>query len=96
MSIYLVKLSEWYPLGDEQHDTLISILSLFRCPACRKKCRFSKAVGLHSIPWGHGEPYCGWKCAESGKIAKPDKRRRRRMVRRFKDIEENFLVIKWS
>lgn len=82
MSIYAVKLSEWYPFGDEMYEFASSIVRIFRCYACGKKARYSKAVGLHSLPFGHGDVYCNWKCYDSGKVARPDRRRERRLRRR--------------
>ena len=55
MSIYPVKLSEWYPFGDEMHDVCYEITKIFRCQSCGSKLRFNRAIGDHSIPWGHGD-----------------------------------------
>lgn len=86
MSIYPVRLAEWFPLGDERYWICIGIVSSSRCPSCRSKIRYSKAVGHHSVPFGYGEVFCGWKCCNSGKVAKPDKRRQRRLRRRHPEI----------
>jgi len=87
MSIYPVKLSEWYPYGDEHHGVLISIIACTRCYACGDRVRFKRAVGMHSIPFGHGDLYCSEKCLDSGKIAKVDKRRLRRFKRKYGHLE---------
>ena len=87
MSIYPVQLAEWFPPGDEMHDTLMSIISVTRCHACNKRCKFRKAVGYHSIPWGNGDLYCSWKCLDSGKVAKPDKRQLRKIRRKYGKID---------
>lgn len=86
MSIYPVQLSEWFPFGEEMHDIAYDIVSLSRCLACRKRLRFNKAIGHHSLPWGYGDIWCSWKCCRSRKIAKPDKRRERRLNRQFRNL----------
>jgi hypothetical protein len=88
MSIYPVKLSEWFPMGDEYHQTAISCLSYMRCKACgRKVTRWKKAIGHHSLPWGYGDLWCSKKCLLSGKTARPDKRRERRFKRKIGKIK---------
>ncbi len=82
MSIYPVRLSEWFPPSDEMYPYVLMALSL-RCLACGKHPRYLGAVGSHSLPWGYGEVFCSWKCGKSGKIAKLDKRRERRLKRRY-------------
>ena len=86
MGIYPVRISEWFPLGDEHHENATMMVSVFRCLACDKKLRWKAAIGHHSIPWGHGDLWCGWKCCRSGKVARPDKRRERRYRRKAKDL----------
>jgi len=92
MGIYLVKLAEWFPVGDDYHSTLMSIINCVRCLACDKKVRFKAAVGHHSLPFGNGDLFCSWKCSTSGKIAKEDKRRARRFNRKNK--KNPFYVLK--
>lgn len=82
MSIYPVRLSEWFPPGDEHFDVIVSIVNYSRCLACDSKLRYKGAVGHHSLMVGVGDTWCSWKCCQSGKIAKPDKRRERRLARR--------------
>lgn len=83
MSVYPVKLSEWFPPGDLRHDTAIEIIKIFRCLACNKKLRWKSAIGHHSLPFGQGDAWCSWKCCRSNKIAEPDYRRERRLKRKF-------------
>jgi hypothetical protein len=83
VSIYVVQLAEWYPLGDEKHGDYTFTLRCVRCLACGGKCKFNKAVGHHSIVYGYGDLWCTWKCHESGKVARPDKRRERRLNRKY-------------
>lgn len=82
MSIYPVRLSEWYPLGDDNHDITFIIVKHSRCYACGSRIRWKAAVGHHAIPYGYGDTWCSWKCCKSGKVAKLDKRRERRLKRR--------------
>jgi hypothetical protein len=85
VSIYPVKLSEWYPPGDEMHDLTRFLVSLTRCLACGRRCRWSKAIGHHSLPFfGHGDLWCSDKCLNSDKKARPDRRRERRLRRKYK------------
>ena len=89
MSIYPVKLVEWFPPGDEKYDNARSVVVGSRCFACGKKVRYTKAIGHHSLPWGHGDLWCSWKCCKSGKEYKLDKRQQRTLNRRnakFYDI----------
>lgn len=83
MSIYPVRLSEWFPPSDEMYPILLSIVNNTRCTACGKHPRYLGAVGHHSLPWGNGEIFCSWKCCRSGKVEKLDKRRERRLKRRY-------------
>jgi hypothetical protein len=89
MSIYVVKLSEWYPPGDESYGILMASVSCSRCYGCGSRLRYSKVVGHHSIPWGNGDIWCSWKCHNSGKKAKMDRRRLRTSKRRY---PENWTV----
>lgn len=85
MSIYPVPLAKWFTREDDDynlHETAVSIVKTMRCHACGKRCRWSKAWGYHSLPWGYGELWCSEKCLYSGKVARPDKRRERRLRRR--------------
>ena len=90
MSIYPVRLSEWFPPGDDMFDICLILARTSRCLACGNKLRYNKMVGHHSLPWGNGDIFCSWKCCNSGKVAKPDKRRERRIKRRFKEKYGSF------
>lgn len=93
MSIYPVQLSTWFPYGDEKHDTALFIVSASRCLACGSRIKFTKAIGHHSLPWGHGDIWCSWKCCYSGKFARVDKRRNRRINRRLKELRLEHVTI---
>lgn len=93
MSIYPVRLVEWYPPSDENFDSCYTTVILSRCHACGKKLRYFSAIGHHSIPWGFGDVFCSWKCCYSSKEAKPDSRRERRMKRKYSSLEEKFIDI---
>jgi len=64
------------------HEMAFETVKIFRCLACNKKPIWKKAIAHHSVPWGHGDVWCSEKCLNSGKEAKPDKRRTRRFRRR--------------
>lgn len=84
MSIYLVKLSEWFPPGDENFQLVYDLIKVLRCSSCGSRSRWRAAVGHHSIFVGCGDIFCGWKCSISGKTAKMDKRALRSWKRRCK------------
>jgi hypothetical protein len=92
MSIYPVRLSEWYPYNDEHYGTVLIIVEISRCLACRKRLRYKSMIGHHSIPWGYGDTWCSWKCCHSGKIAGPDKRNARSVKRRVRRYERKNYV----
>jgi hypothetical protein len=81
MSIYPVKLSEWYPPGDTYYENCTEIVKFNRCLACGDSINYSKAIGHHSLIYGHGDIWCSLKCCKSNKKAKLDKRRHRRFKR---------------
>jgi hypothetical protein len=88
MSIYPVRLLEWYPPGDESFPSCLTIVTVSRCYACNKRLRYRSAVGHHSIPWGQGDIWCSWKCCFSDKKSKPDHRRERRLKKRLPTEEK--------
>ena len=88
MSIYPVRLSEWFPPADDYHQITFEIVKYTRCESCGKKLRWKSAIGHHSIPWGYGDIWCSKKCLNSDRIAKPDKRRQRRLNRQFRDVDK--------
>jgi hypothetical protein len=67
----------------------VSLLNYYRCIACRKKAKINKAIGHHSLPFGHGDVWCSEKCFNSNKIAKLDKRNIRSQNRRWGKIWKN-------
>lgn len=68
MSIYPVRLSEWFPPGDENHEIMKIIVSMAGdihkgCALCKKKhMHWQDAIGHHSLPWGYGDIWCREKC----------------------------------
>ena len=69
MSIYPVRLSKWFPPGDEHHDIMKFLVSHgycdghVGCPHCGKKhMHWQQAIGHHSLPWGYGDIWCREKC----------------------------------
>lgn len=83
MSIYPVKLKDWYPYSDEMYEHSKGVVEVTPCYICGKTAKYSKAIGHHSIPWGYGDIWCSLKCFNSDKIQKPDKRRLRGRARRY-------------
>lgn len=86
MSIWPVRLSEWYPFGDERHEICLSIIECTRCLACGDRVRFKKAVGHHSLPFGHGDLWRSLKCLKSGKVVKTNYRLVNRYNRKNKEL----------
>ncbi len=70
MSIYPVRLAEWFPPGDEHHDMMKWLVSRGHCDApeagcmhCKKKhMHWQTAIGHHSLPWGYGDIWCNKNC----------------------------------
>lgn len=63
MSIYAVKLKEWFPPGDESHKIMRIIVETSRCYGCgKKRLSWQTAYGYHSLPWGNGNIWCTQKC----------------------------------
>ena len=89
MSTYPVRLSEWFPPGDEMYDNASAMVHIFKCYACGKKPRWKAAVGHHSIPWGNGDIWCSWKCCNSDKVYELDKRQQRSQKRRLARADPN-------
>lgn len=66
MSIYPVKLSEWFPRGDENYQNSKMMVKFGQCYKCGKKnIKYSTAFGHHSLPWGYGDIWCSSKCYRS-------------------------------
>lgn len=62
MSIYPVKLSEWYPPGDEHYEYALMMVKSTKCLVCGKIAQYRYAMGHHSLPWGYGDVWCSKKC----------------------------------
>jgi len=64
MSIYPVKLGEWYPKGDEKYEICFEIVKSSRCPRCGRVPKYTSAIGMHAVPWGYGceEIFCSSRC----------------------------------
>lgn len=63
MSLYPVRLSSWYPKGDENYDNCKTIVKCASCYKCgKKKINYKYAIGYHSLPWGNGDVWCSAKC----------------------------------
>lgn len=68
MSIYPVKLNEWFPRGDEHYSNCKVVVQTSECIKCGKKnIKYKCAIGHHSIPWGYGDVWCSSKCFRSKK-----------------------------
>lgn len=79
MSIFPVKLIEWFPHprkrtygtysdANHLHYSARMMVEYSKCRACGKQPKWSKAIGHHSIPWGNGDIWCSEKCLESRKV----------------------------
>ncbi len=88
MSIYPVKLAEWFPKGDSHHDIMKCLVSngwgeKLGCIHCGKKhMHWQEAWGHHSLPWGYGDLWCREKCyrnywKKQNKRRQYDKKRRK-------------------
>lgn len=85
MSIYPVRLAEWYPAKPKHgsygtakdqrfwHKTAKMCVEQASCRTCGKKPKWRWAWGMHSIPWGHGweEIWCSKKCLQAKKKGAP-------------------------
>lgn len=61
------------------HLNAYSAVTYTKCYACHRRVRWRAAVGHHSLPWGYGDLWCSWKCCNSGKEFRADKRQRRKI-----------------
>lgn len=76
MSIFPVKLSEWFPKpkGPKKrpgykddlfnHEVCVDLVKTSVCLACGKKPKWEEAIGHHSVPWGHGDIWCNEECSK--------------------------------
>lgn len=68
MSIYPVKLIEWYPPRRRgwkdkcNYEAAFMMVKLTECLYCGKKTKYKTAWGHHSIPYGHGDIWCNARC----------------------------------
>lgn len=63
MSIYLVKLKEWFPKGDKNHKIAKFIVSISKCVKCGKTPRWRNSIGYHALPYGYSnEVWCNRYC----------------------------------
>lgn len=65
MSIYPVRLQEWFPPKDERRSIALTILKYTKCACCGKKNIDPRyAYIYHSAPWGHmtDEVWCTKRC----------------------------------
>lgn len=75
MSIYPVPLQKWFPhprIGQyiygnyseakNLYETVKFLVKFERCDSCGKHCKFNRAWGHHSLPFGYGEVWCTEKC----------------------------------
>lgn len=62
MSIYPVRLYEWFPPNDEMYENAECMVKFSKCIVCGKKPKYRYAIGHHSIPWGNGDIWCTKKC----------------------------------
>ena len=66
MSIYIVRLKEWFPKGDEMHKIARIIVANEKCAFCKKKPRWRNARGYHALPWGYcSDVWCNIHCEEA-------------------------------
>lgn len=83
MSIYAVKLCEFYPPSCDMFDTAYFLVKSDRCHACGHKLRWKSAIAAHCYTYTGTAAFCSWECLKSNKTAKVDKRRERRMNRKL-------------
>lgn len=75
MSIYPIRLSEWYPKGDENYEIAKVIVESEHCRECGEAPLYRWAIGDHSLPWGHHRGvWCSKKCF-NGKGWRPTPKR---------------------
>lgn len=68
MSIYPVRVTEWYDDKENafhtERDTLKMLLKHEKCHRCKKPMsrKWKTAWVMHSITWGYGEAWCTRRC----------------------------------
>ena len=66
MSIYPVRLKNWFPKGDHNYEIVHAIVKDSKCAVCGKKPRYRYSIGYHALPWGYdGTVWCSTKCLRS-------------------------------
>lgn len=79
MSIYPVPLQKWFPNGDDHYEVCRMIVDGSRCENCGKHCKYNRAWGHHSLPWGHGNVWCSEKC-----LYGPKRRKKKHRVKKLR------------
>jgi hypothetical protein len=74
MSIYPVKMIEWYPKGDKDHNFMKWIIyngisdEGRGCKHCKKiHMHYQEAIAHHSLLFGYGDIWCREKCYNNWK-----------------------------
>lgn len=65
MSIYIVRLNEWFPIGDENYENSKMMVKYSNCLKCGKdgkKVNYKYVYSHHSLPWDNGDMICSKKC----------------------------------
>lgn len=65
MSIYPVRLNEWFPKGDQFYEAAKITVKYSKCIRCGKngkKINYKLCWAHHSLPWGNGEVWCTTRC----------------------------------
>lgn len=95
MSIYPVPLQKWFPnpkehpvYSDQDHSILRMIVKLSRCDNCGKHCKYNRAWGHHSLPYGYGEVWCSEKC-----LYGPKKRKKKRREKRLRGRKKRLYTL---
>lgn len=77
MSIYPVPMQNWFKNRKRNdsdskflYETARWLVDIYRCHNCGKRCKWNRAWGHHSVPWGYGDIWCSKDCV----FGKPKKR----------------------
>lgn len=87
MSIYPVPLQKWFPNTPKEKSYYWAArmtVDLARCENCGKRCKYNRAWGHHSIPWGYGEVWCTKECLYGPKKRKRTPRKKKNRGKRKK------------
>ncbi len=78
MSIYPVRLNEWFPKGDEYYAKhIVKCMKCLFCGKEGKKINYKYAMGHHSLPWGYGDIWCSSRCLNKWRKQPYDQRNAR-------------------